>query len=188
MRGATADPLPPQSIPIISTHTPHARCDFFKFFNVFISDISTHTPHARCDNLFSLSDICWNIFLLTHLMRGATYGFIYFSIILCISTHTPHARCDLSTAILTGFPENFYSHTSCEVRLYAGKFDTSTRNFYSHTSCEVRLYTIPIPWIFYIFLLTHLMRGATSTNSYSFAWVWFLLTHLMRGATLRNCT
>ena len=78
----------------ISTHTPHARCDqnTFDFCASFV--ISTHTPHARCDGLrHSFPNRCL-IFLLTHLMRGATN----------------HQKSRTQNHL------HFYSHTSCEVR------------------------------------------------------------------------
>ena len=117
MRGATKLMDYKKEIWNISTHTPHARCDLLPLFTITISKISTHTPHARCDNKSSFliellgyfyshtscevrlkidGFVVWlHIFLLTHLMRGATLDVVYlFPELKQISTHTPHARCD----------------------------------------------------------------------------------------------
>ncbi len=102
----------------ISTHTPLARRDLkvlgFRRQNI----ISTHTPLARRDLITSMKSTKSRI-----------------------STHTPLARRDQSI-----------SHQF-----------TCFQNFYSHASCEARLFTIlQFPPI-YTFLLTRLLRGATST-------------------------
>ena len=101
------------------------------------------------------------IFLLTHLMRGATFSSLARLRIISISTHTPHARCDMYNDDMIPILIDFYSHTSCEVRLHLlnlkhlrKQISTHTpharcdkifvliyfffRYFYSHTSCEVR--------------------------------------------------
>ena len=124
------------------------------------------------------------IFLLTHLMRGATCCMVKKFSENLISTHAPHARC------------NIFFITSIFNLLY----------FYSRTSCEVQLFADSILSSRSSFLLTHLMRGATwgdtptSSNLLHFysrtscevqlgvsthicVWIEFLLTHLMRGAT-----
>ena len=80
------------------------------------------------------------LFLLTHLLRGATPP----SFLL----RSPY--CD------------FYSRTSCEVQLQpllslmASKYD-----FYSRTSCEVQQFIFRLLSVLSEFLLTHLLRGAT---------------------------
>ena len=73
MRGATSSPAFLKPRIVISTHTPHARCDRSKFFHGNILEhfyshtscevrrysllsvvgggISTHTPHVRCDTI-----------------------------------------------------------------------------------------------------------------------------------------
>ena len=101
-------------------------------------------------------------FLLTHLMRGAThYHQTLTAQIRPISTHAPHARCD-----------------------QINKTDrTIEKNFYSRTSCEVRPYRIYVSCRQISFLLTHLMRGATDLRFLPTNFRIFLLTHLMRGAT-----
>ena len=62
--------------------------------------------------------------------------------------------------------------------------DTATEvDFYSRTSCEVRLSSNSLPTVT-TFLLTHLLRGATfSKGSSQPDRLQFLLTHLLRGAT-----
>ena len=106
------------------------------------SDISTHAPHARCDTKSAVSNAGTWQFLLTHLMRGATCWTRQISgLWRKISTHAPHARCDQIAKDIDNqiALRNFYSRTSCEVRLFG---DTSlmndSLNFYSRTSCEVR--------------------------------------------------
>ena len=59
-------------------------------------------------------------------------------------------------------------------------------NFYSHTSCEVRLPSLNLFRSLFLFLLTHLMRGATELSASNRNIAEFLLTHLMRGATKRK--
>ena len=82
---------------------------------------------------------------------------------------------------------DFYSRTSCEVRRGFIRFFTFvTLDFYSRTSCEVRREK---PQPFFggaLFLLTHLMRGATKFIRLRQILFLFLLTHLMRGATGRD--
>ena len=145
-------------------------------------------------------------FLLTHLLRGATslkHGYpkmvknfysrtscevqrsiqINIAVIMSISTHAPLARCNLFVVLTQVLFGNFYSRTSCEVqRNKAGTFKNFC-NFYSRTSCEVQpfLHDLYVSW--YKFLLTHLLRGATTFNGFKRDFAVFLLTHLLRGAT-----
>ena len=123
------------------------------------------------------------IFLLTHLLRGATVWLLissglcdFYSRTSCevrrepvsgsggsgaISTHAPLARCDCAARIVFIVIKNFYSRTSCEVRLFLASLKTVQRGF----------------------LLTHLLRGATESFASILESVSFLLTHLLRGAT-----
>ena len=87
-------------------------------------------------------------------MRGATYLRRYLFFGGKISTHTPHARCDHIGNLRGGMEIDFYSHTSCEVRLRIPYV------------CPVRT----------SFLLTHLMRGAT-TYSICMSCAKFISTH-----------
>ena len=75
--------------------------------------ISTHTPHARRDRtrFFDLANI---LFLLTRLMRGVTRCKVLLEMMPNISTHTPHARRDIMYFPPFVALENFYSHASCE--------------------------------------------------------------------------
>ena len=61
-----------KQIEVISTHTPHARCDQEWHVCGKRTYISTHTPHARCDASGYVGSRCNMLFLLTHLMRGVT--------------------------------------------------------------------------------------------------------------------
>ena len=81
--------------------------------------------------------------------------------------------------------DDFYSRTSCEVRLCKDIPFNNNYDFYSRTSCEVRLGDEINNSLYRSeFLLTHLMRGATNNCKTVFQHQWkFLLTHLMRGAT-----
>ena len=78
-----------------------------------------------------------------------------------ISTHAPHARCNRSL-----------KPSQCPI-LY----------FYSRTSCEVQHFKTLLIYDIPLFLLTHLMRGATYSGENGIDTLIFLLTHLMRGAT-----
>ena len=151
---------------------------------IWVVKISTHTPHARCDSCKNLKKIQKYIFLLTHLMRGATP--------------------DVGSIAFDRY--NFYSHTSCEVR--------PNDNYVNQTGTEFLLTHLMrgatnANWAktsVFRFLLTHLMRGATySDTCFAISSMIsthtpharcdigmlrqvkgtkaFLLTHLMRGAT-----
>ena len=150
----------------ISTHTPHAGRDnqMYAAMKAAVS-ISTHTPLARRDS-FRRPD--------GELIR--------------ISTHTPLARRDKSKQRSQKYCSNFYSHASCEARqisdaVYAGKSVISTHtplarrdplsdrgavhysNFYSHASCEARRSCRCCRRYRMKFLLTRLLRGATSLTA-----------------------
>ena len=67
----------------ISTHAPLARCDVkMQVGMVAYRDISTHAPLARCDGRSATLQMRPKLFLLTHLLRGATMVFILSKIIL----------------------------------------------------------------------------------------------------------
>ena len=161
---------------VISTHTPHARCDISSHVSASLSaDFYSHTScEVRpCTNStrwgaykFLLTHLMrgatsqsryrqrHRTFLLTHLMRGATIPCKNGTFVVDISTHTPHARCDAPSQIHFFARNYFYSHTSCEVRLLTVPFSELLSYFYSHTSCEVRLLKIPLLYQFYI-ISTH---------------------------------
>ena len=103
--------------------------------------ISTHAPLARCDLVKSL------------MLSVPT-----------ISTHAPLARCDKSYSLTIDCGINFYSRTSCEVRLKRGCNINELQDFYSRTSCEVRLKELLLLQATLLFLLTHLLRGATARS------------------------
>ena len=154
---------------LISTHTPHTRCDSATLPFGYNKEISTHTPHTRCDvsalavinvpsyfyshtsyevrRMGGRNQDMGYIFLLTHLIRGATVYVGYIINKLIISTHTPHTRCDPPIYLFTYEPINFYSHTSYEVRLLITLFHVISIRF----------------------LLTHLIRGATAKKHYRLA-------------------
>ena len=170
---------------------------FYRFLLTHLMRGATYAPTGRTEA---------DTFLLTHLMRGATFICIYYTTYLFISTHTPHARCDFYLHILYHILVHFYSHTSCEVRLSGLETPTTAINISTHTPharCDTAAF-FPIhdksdisthtpharcdplilsPFPVIIFLLTHLMRGATFCISHIFSVCKFLLTHLMRGAT-----
>ena len=79
-------------------------------------------------------------FLLTRLLRGATDYRYKPSIVTGISTHAPLARRDLCVAR--------YEHTY--------------QHFYSRASCEARRIFSAITLNLLTFLLTRLLRGATT--------------------------
>ena len=123
------------------------------------------------------------IFLLTHLMRGATWPPRISPDQYPISTHAPHARCDRNFMVIKNNEINFYSRTSCEVRLTRTESKRDIWNFYSRTSCEVRQQRPVLYFDHYHFYsrtsceVRHLPRFSNPDR-----WQ-FLLTHLMRGAT-----
>ena len=78
------------------------------------------------------------LFLLTHLLRGATFAVMDILAWPKISTHAPLARCDIRNTAGTDNTQNFYSRTSCEVRLKFLDVVFNIAHFYSRTSCEVR--------------------------------------------------
>ena len=170
--------------PDISTHAPHTRRDIF-------------TPQCvpRCRDFYSRASYearparNWRRhqflqFLLTRLIRGATYSPLNVCQDVEISTHAPHTRRDQRG---TGGGISFY-------------------NFYSRASYEARRRTVCCRGGQAEFLLTRLIRGATisrrmipwkmriSTHAphtrrdWAFGHAWglpqFLLTRLIRGATL----
>ena len=124
--------------------------------------ISTHAPHARRDVIVRIFNHTIGKFLLTRLMRGATFT-------------------TFQNSLVTGFLLTRLMRGATG----AGKITINQmRNFYSRASCEARrssVYTMPS---LCIFLLTRLMRGATVIETSSLASnAEFLLTRLMRGAT-----
>ena len=81
--------------------------------------------------------------------------------------------------------QNFYSHTSYEVRLEKQDVHLAgNQDFYSHTSYEVRPILLEAVNSAIQFLLTHLIRGATNDGIGLVSIIGFLLTHLIRGATI----
>ena len=78
-------------------------------------------------------------FLLTRLLRGATYGIEPQSRQTIISTHTPLARRDVLVVMKQMLLSHFYSHASCEARPSSNGIVYAGSDFYSHASCEARL-------------------------------------------------
>ena len=100
-----------------------------------------------------------------------------------ISTHTPHARCDFTSSAKVNCQRDFYSHTSCEVRLFCVNVLCRFKHFYSHTSCEVRrckIRQIKTKQYFYSHTSCEVRPHTQDLLRQSMQ---FLLTHLMRGAT-----
>ena len=145
----------------VSTHAPHARCDYKRraypssfisfysrtpcevrlgayWYSYAITPVSTHAPHARCDLLL--------------------FSYILFS---SVSTHAPHARCDITTTEDYLEHVSFYSRTPCEVWQQNLLKHSWSQRFYSRTPCEVRQLVLITCIVLEKFLLTHPMRGAT---------------------------
>ena len=116
MRGATLALLRSLGFFRISTHTPHARRNFW--LKNRKPDVWHFYSHASCEARRRqpfLDDVSQE-FLLTRLLRGAT---------------------GLETQeIAKNF--NFYSHASCEARLTSTRISRDSIDFYSHASCEAR--------------------------------------------------
>ena len=94
-------------------------------------------------------------------MRGATYGSHDTSSKIKISTHAPLARRD---------------HLRKQSK-------HARHDFYSRASCEARLPTTVASPFGVSFLLTRLLRGATTIPAALLKFYLFLLTRLLRGAT-----
>ena len=78
------------------THPMRGATRLFSSSNAF-NFISTHTPHAGCDFLISFSKYVWENFY-SHTPCGVRQISKMFKRIQAhlISTHTPHAGCDLT--------------------------------------------------------------------------------------------
>ena len=123
-------------------------------------------------------------FLLTRLLRGATWSTDETESLYDISTHTPLARRDDLRVLSPKLALDFYSHASCEARhlrkisinalnaflltrLLRGATSDPERlkekltDFYSHASCEARRQVAHRIDELMQFLLTRLLRGAT---------------------------
>ena len=120
------------------SHTSYEVRQNYSIFSIrYQLFLLTHLIRGATFYLFLIQVL--DIFLLTHLIRGATCTCICKDVYSCISTHTPHTRCDLRwfkcgmiLKISTHTP-----HTRCDDFL-TGHNDRNW-NFYSHTSYEVRL-------------------------------------------------
>ena len=130
--------LSPAFVYVISTHTPLARRDEAVKTLRQTSPISTHTPLARRDNFpEKYRDYVKNFyshascearrrrktggkyeieFLLTRLLRGATFAAEVSSNNSVISTHTPHAGRDTEWLRRSFHIGDFYSHAPCGAR------------------------------------------------------------------------
>ena len=106
----------------------------------------------------------------------------HFKLSLDFYSHTPCGVQQLAFWIIENL-NNFYSHTPCGVQPHLICIDYIITNFYSHTPCGVQHKTCGSPEHSFRFLLTHPLRGATTSASHSFFPCSFLLTHPLRGAT-----
>ena len=189
MRGATLKLCVSGNSYIISTHTPLTKRDDFKLHIAVPCQVSTHTPHARRDFHGIVIYFFGSVFLLTHLLRGATSTALSRSGFALISTHTPLARRDSAQTAVFCIWEGFYSHASCEARhnrsrceqlfelflltrlmrgatLCALSLSISYQYFYSRASCERDWHHPQIESIHFQFLLPRLLRGATKKRSF----------------------
>ena len=192
---------------LISTHAPLARRDIFVIFTVWRpmdfysrascearpylmgwdSDNSHFYSRASCEARLSpyTDSFTFALFLLTRLLRGATWIILLVCMMFIISTHAPLARRDVTCGTEYSTSGNhFYSRASCEARRLSkirmtinGKFlltrllRGATKGlegksrllayFYSRASCEARLNFSWIVFLLKLFLLTRLLRGAT---------------------------
>ena len=126
------------------------------------------------------------IFLLTRPLRGATYTAKNHQRFVRISTHTPLAGRDkVRSLIFLIFVIS--THTPLAGRdALTGRQCHSVQDFYSHAPCGARLPQPSIYDLFFSFLLTRPLRGATLPNSRFALPVLFLLTRPLRGATLKT--
>ena len=130
-----------------------------------------HTP-CRLQNFYSRAScearpfllylvLIIGIFLLTRLLRGATKDLKESHAYLHISTHAPLARRDISSLANAPKLNDISTHAPL-----ARRDVVETEN---NRGSE--------------FLLTRLLRGATSSSTLCFSSLIFLLTRLLRGAT-----
>ena len=114
--------------------------------------ISTHAPHARRDSQRKEKEMIFNNF---------------YSRASCEARHhwTKREKTKL----------DFYSRASCEARLFLNSCQSSQliSNFYSRASCEARLNDVPDSMERIKFLLTRLMRGATSFSGYFCCFIYY---------------
>ena len=75
-----ADQKVADEVEAISTHAPLARCDDGTLNPNSLEEISTHAPLARCDAFIFDAFIPARLFQLTHLLRGATAAFRHSSL------------------------------------------------------------------------------------------------------------
>ena len=124
--------------------------------------ISTHAPHTRRDIYY-----------------GDMTG------LAVISTHAPHTRRDWSRKSRFDYYWPISTHAPHTRRdLIPFYVDEVLPDFYSRASYEARRVCCPLCYEEVTFLLTRLIRGATSLLLTVGCSVLFLLTRLIRGATL----
>ena len=116
LRGATlmGVPLPPVLVNFYS----HASCEARQILYYILTNNANFYSHASCEarpNYAHMSKIAVK-FLLTRLLRGATFFIVIFKSVNTISTHTPLARRDPHRKQISISLWNFYSHASCEAR------------------------------------------------------------------------
>ena len=137
-----------------------------------------HTP-CRLQNFYSRAScearpfllylvLIIGIFLLTRLLRGATKDLKESHAYLHISTHAPLARRDISSLANAPKLNDISTHAPLARRdRYSGRWSLLSGDFYSRASCEARLPELHRHVRALPFLLTRLLRGATSEPCYS---------------------
>ena len=138
LRGATATAPSEISGINISTHTPHAGRDpDNQMATTWQPDFYSH---ASCEaRLLGVETNITNWqFLLTRLLRGATFAILIAKMPNVISTHTPHAGRDRPRKTLP-FPFCISTHTPHAGRDYhLLTLSGSMEHFYSHAPCGAR--------------------------------------------------
>ena len=189
LRGATcltASPSLTKSPFLLTRLLRGATCAFND--SILTDEISTHTPLARRDRRRAGLVRIDSEFLLTRPMRGATPDRTQSNNTSGISTHTPLARRDWNRCFSGAKMMQISTHTPLTRRDRFTCFDLITlivisthtplarrdvsfcahahlqHDFYSHASCEARLKVKSKNNSMIIFLLTRLLRGATSLN------------------------
>ena len=127
---------------------------------------------------FIANSIFFSVFLLTRLMRGVTEISAVIVVHCGISTHTPHARRDLKETWITPPDEPISTHTPHARRDMKGLSDYNNIPISTHTPHARRDDTIqPQPNTVFLFLLTRLMRGVTSSSNSSSKPVIYFYSH-----------
>ena len=131
MRGATEPALNKGTKCTFQSTHPMRGATIPSANSATIPDISIHAPHARCDGWFNLYGINGKKFQSTHPMRGATLTMaLQGKNLLFQSTH-PMRGATLGVDVCKALGCDFNPRTPCEVRQKYGNTYTNGKQFQS---------------------------------------------------------